>query len=112
MGKGITTNKVAAISMGKRFIQILVIVTALFILLFPAYLRCSNLAEVDLFSTDLSFENPDQDDQLFDQQDGSRAFVLSGASVILLPGANLFGQLPHFSFQTASLDQKTFVLRC
>ena len=107
-----TATKVTAISMGKRFIQILVIVTALFILLFPAYLRCLNLAEVDLSSTDLSFENPDQDDQLFDQQDGSRAFVLGGTSIPFFPGVNLFGQLPRFSFQTASLDQKTFVLRC
>jgi len=112
MGEGITTTTVATISMGKRFIQILVIVTALFILLFPAYLRCSNLAEVDLFSTDLSFENPDQDDQLFDQQDGSRAFVLSGISITFLPGVNLFGQLPRFSFHTASLCEKTLILRC
>jgi hypothetical protein len=98
--------------MGKRHTQIAVIVITLFILLFPAYLRCSNLAEANLFSTDLSFENPDQDDQFVDQQNESKAFALSVFPIICLPGINLSKQLPRFSFQTASFDQKLFVLRC
>jgi hypothetical protein len=100
--------------MRTRLIQaFLVIAISSFILIFPAYLRCSNLAEVNLFSTDLSFENSDQDDQLLDQhQDESKALVVSAFSIIFLPGTNPFEQIPRFFLLTSFLDQTTLILRC
>lgn len=102
----------ATISMEKKLIRILVIVVTLLILFFPNYYRCSNLAEANLFSTYLTFEDPDQDDQFADQPNEPNAFLLNAFPIICLPGINLSKQLLRFSFQTASLRQKTFPLRC
>ncbi len=99
--------------MKRKPIQIfLVIAISAFILVFPAYLRSSNLAGVRLFSTDLSFESPDQDDISSDQQNLSKAFVSSVLTIKLLPGTNLFYQFFHFCFPSSFLDQKTLILRC
>ncbi len=38
-----------------------------FILIFPFYLCSSYFAEANVFSTDLGFDNADQDDQFVDQ---------------------------------------------
>ena len=99
--------------MKKKLIQIsLVMVICAFTLVFPAYLRCSNLAGGKLISTDLSFENPDQEDVFFGQQNESQAFV-SIVFLIKLPlGTNLFDQISPFCFLTSFLDQKTLILRC
>jgi hypothetical protein len=101
--------------MKKRFkrIQIFLVITiSAFILVFPAYLRCSNLAGAKLLSTDLSFENPDQEDVFSDQQNQSKAFVSIVFPIELFPGTNLFEQSSHLLSQASSLDQNTFVLRC
>jgi hypothetical protein len=90
----------------------LAIAISAFILAFPAYLRSSNLAGVRLFSTDLSFENPDQDDIFSYQHNQSKAFVSGALTIKLLPGAILFGQISRFWFLLSFLDQKTLLLRC
>jgi hypothetical protein len=99
--------------MKRKLIQIsLVIVICAFTLLFPAYIRCSNLAGAKLLSTDLSFENPDQEDVFFGQQNESKTFFSIVFLIELPPGTNLFDQISHFCSLTSFLDQKTSILRC
>lgn len=89
--------------------------TAMFflILVFPFYLGYSNFTEANLFSTDLGFENPDQDDQFVDkQQDVSREFVLTFFPFGFLPEAEVFRHSPYFFSQTPSLNEETPILRC
>ena len=90
-----------------------VIVIFLSVLLLPAYLWCSELAEADLFSTDLSFDNPDQDDQSFvGHQNHLETFVSSVFFIMFLSGADPFEQALNSSPRLPSLDQKTCILRC
>jgi len=99
--------------MKKTSIQILLVSgISFFILFFPAYSRYSNLSEMTLFATDLNFENPDQDDQIQDQQQGSDLFSLSEIYAVSLPETNPFESFCHFYSPVLSLDQKNCVLRC
>jgi hypothetical protein len=99
--------------MKRKLIQIsLVIVICAFTLVFPAYLSCSNLAGAKLLSTDLSFENPDQEDVFFGQQNESNTFASIVFLIKLPPGTNLFDQISRFCSLTSFLDQKTSILRC
>jgi len=99
--------------MERKLIQIsLVIVICAFTLVYPAYLRCSNLAGAKFLSTDLGFENPDQEDVFFGQQNESQAFVSIVFLIKLPPGTNLFNQISRFRSLTSFLDQKTSILRC
>jgi hypothetical protein len=99
--------------MKKKPIQIfLVIAVSVFILVFPAYFCCSNLAGVKLLSTDLSFENPDQDDIFSYQNNQSKAFVSSVLTIKLLPETIRFDQIARFWFLASFLDQKVLSLRC
>ncbi len=89
------------------------IAISFFILVFPFYLRYSYFAETNLFSTDLGFENPDQDDQLFDQQqDGPKAFVLTFSPSGFLPKVDVFEHSPYFFSQSPFLNQENLILRC
>ena len=88
-----------------RIQTFLPIAISLFILVFPFYSRCSYFAEANLFSTDLGFENPDQDDQFVDQQqDASKAFVLAFLPFGLFPKAGVFEHSPYFFSQTPFLN--------
>jgi hypothetical protein len=89
------------------------IAISLFILVFTFDLRCSYSAEANLFSTDLGFENPDQDDQFADhQQDGSKAFPLTFSPFGFLSKSNVFRHSLHFFSQTPSPDQENLTLLC
>jgi len=90
----------------------LIIAISLFIPMFSACAHYCNLAEANLFSADLSFENPDQEDLLVDHHKESKAPVSSVFSVILLPRVHLFDQLPRFFISAPSFDEENFVLRC
>ena len=99
--------------MKRSLAQILLAVfISLSIPLFSAYLDYCDLAEADFFACDMSFENPDQDNLSIDPQNESEVFLSSAFSVTSTLSLDLLGQLPHFSFTTCSLDQKTFTLRC
>jgi hypothetical protein len=99
--------------MKRKPIQILlVIVISAFTLFSPAYLRCSNLAGAKFLSTDLSFENPDQEDVFLGQQNQSKTFVSTVLLIKLLPGTDLHGQTSRFCSLASFLDQKTLILRC
>jgi hypothetical protein len=99
--------------MKRKPIQIfLVIAASVFILVFPAYFCCSNSAGVKLLSTDLSFENPDQDDIFSYQNNQLKAFVSSVFTIKLLPEAILFDQTSRFLLLASFPDHKASILRC
>jgi hypothetical protein len=103
--------------MKKKFkrIQIFLVLTiSLFILAFPAYLRCTQLSQTKFVSSDLSFEDLGQEEGLPDNEKelkvfGPTAFLGIGICVL---GTNLFEQSLHLFSHTLSLRHKTSVLRC
>jgi hypothetical protein len=100
--------------MKKRFkrIQIFLALTiSLFILAFPAYLRCTQLSQTKFVSSDLSFENLDQDEGLPDNEKELKVFGPTAFN-ICVSGTNLFEQSLHLFSHTLSLRHKTSVLRC
>lgn len=96
----------------KRIQIFLVITISLFILALPAYLRCTMLSQAKFISSDLSFENPDQEEGLPDNGKGSKVLGPTALFIIFPLGANLFEQSSHLFSHTLSLRQRTFVLRC
>jgi hypothetical protein len=101
--------------MKKRFkrIQIFLALTiSLFILAFPAYLRCTKLSQAKFISSDLSFENLDQEEGLPDNEKELKIFRPTAFLVIFVSGTNLFEQSSHLFFNTLSPRHKTSVLRC
>jgi len=102
--------------MKKRFKSIeipLVIAICLFVLALPGYLRSTNLSETKFASSDLFFENPDQEKGLPDSgENESKVFGQTAFLTIFLLGTNLSEQSSYLFSQTFSLHQKTFVLRC
>ncbi len=96
-----------------RSIQIFLIIgISSFILLFPAYLRYTNLSEINLFPTDLSFENPDQDDDVNSSQHESDGFSTGIDPIPSFPETNLLRQPDLFSHKIASTYQSNSILRC
>jgi hypothetical protein len=101
--------------MKKRFkrIQIfLVIAISLFILSLPAYLLCTQLSQTKFVSSDLNFENPNQEEGLPANEKELKVYGSSGFLIIFLLGTNLFEQSSYLSSQTLSLRQRIVVLRC
>jgi hypothetical protein len=90
----------------------LVIALSLFILAFPAYLRCTQLSQFRFVSSDLSFENPVQEEGLPDNEKESKVYGSSAPFIILHLPANHFEQSSYPLSHTLSLHQKRFVLRC
>ena len=82
-----------------------------FLLVFPAYLRCTDLAGDRILSTDLSFENSDQTDGSAGQENQLKA----STSVIFpksLHETNLFEQFSRLFSRTLSNRREIFVLLC
>ena len=102
--------------MKKRFksIQIpLVIIICLFILALPAYLRFTNSSGSKFASSDLFFENPDQENGLPDNGENElKVFGPTAFFTILLLGTNLSEQPSHLFSRALSFRQKTSILRC
>jgi hypothetical protein len=96
----------------KRIQIFLVIAISLLILLFPAYLPCINLSQTKSVSSDLSFENPDQEERLADNEEELNAYGPSALLIMFLLDINLFGQSSHFFPRSLSLFQKASILRC
>jgi len=90
----------------------LVIAISFFILVLPAYLRFSSLSEIDLFSTDLNFENSDQDDQFDDQRHEPDTFLFNLFPVKSLPGVNFLKDSYKLFSAIPSGAHKIFILRC
>jgi hypothetical protein len=90
----------------------LVTVISAFIVVLPAYFRCSNLKRAKLLSTDLSFERLDEENLLIDRQKQSKVFVSSAFFIIFHLGTNVFEHISCFSYPTFSLNQTSMILRC
>ena len=98
---------------GFKRIQILLAITiSLFILALPACLRCTQLSQTKLVASDLSFENPDQEEGLPDNEKELKVYGPSTLLIMFLLGINLFEQPSHLFPRSLSLRQKTSVLRC
>jgi hypothetical protein len=90
----------------------LAIVISSFIFLSPAYFRYSNLVDINLFTNDLSFEVPDQDNFLTNQQKDPESSIPNALSVLFLSQINLFEVFIGLSCQAFLPQQKPFILRC
>ena len=91
----------------------LVIVISLFVVALPVYLRCTNLSGAKFVSSDIFFENPDQESGPSDTDgNGLKVFGATAFSITFLPGTHLRELLSHLFPQAPSSRQETFVLRC
>jgi hypothetical protein len=96
---------------------LLVLIISLSVPVVSGYLLYCDLADNDLFSPDLEFENPDVDDLFLlpDCQSHLNLFGSIGSNAlfhVFFPETIVSEHLSVFLFQSSSLDQKTLVLRC
>ena len=89
----------------------LIVVISLFILIFPAYLRCTRLSQIKLFSSDIAFENPLQGDGVPDNQKQLKLYGAISFLIMFLLVVSLFERF-HFFPKAPSLFQRMVVLRC
>jgi len=78
----------------------------------PAYLLYCNLAEVNLFANDLSFEAPDQNNFQADQQKEPGGTFPNVHSIPLLSRINLSEVFTNFPWQLLFSEQEPLILRC
>ncbi len=97
---------------GKPAQTIFVIAISAIIFVSPACLHNSLLAGARLLPTDLSFENPDQDDTLSYQPGQSKALVSSVFAVKSPPGTLLFDRIARLWLLVSFPDRKASLLRC
>jgi len=95
----------------KHFHLVLMLGMSLFIPLFLAYSLYVDLSETVLFSSDMSFENPDDED-LSTCQDKFKVFVPTVSSDPLLPLIHFGRGFSFFLYPLTSYTEITPVLRC
>ncbi len=94
-------------------VQILLVVTIFALaLVFSACLQTAHVAEVRLLSSDLTFENPDQDDIFFYQPGQSKASVSTLFTANSLPRIVPFDRTACLWLSAFYLDQEAVPLRC
>ena len=97
----------------KRIQIPLVIAICLFVMTLPAYLRCTDFSVTKIASSDLFFQNPDQENRVPDSgKSDSKVFGLIAFFTIFLPDADLARECLNLFSRPLSLLQKTSVLRC
>lgn len=96
----------------KEGLRSLTVLILLFILLSPAYLSYFDLSQANLFSPDISYESPDQDGLSMGAQSEFKGFAANVPSVCFFPQNDIFKWLFDFFYETLSIDQEPFVLRC
>jgi hypothetical protein len=90
----------------------LIIGFSFFVLGFLAYFHCWNLIVADFHFSDLSFENPDQDNLLTDHVNELKICGSDGLSGVSLLENSVFEQLPLISFRRSCPEPQTLPLRC
>jgi len=90
----------------------LVIAISLFLLALPAYHRCTNFSKTKFVSFDLSFENPEQENGLPDNENELKVFGPAAFFTIFLLGINLFEEPSRLFSRAISLLQENSVLLC
>jgi len=101
--------------MKKRFgwVEIFpVIVISVFILTQLACLCWAKLSQTKFTPSDLSFENPDQEDRLPDNEKELKMYGPSTLFMMFLLAITLFNQPFYLSCQALSFRQRIGVLRC
>ena len=88
-----------------------VIAVSLLILALPAYLHYTQLSQIKFVSSDLCFENPDQEGGLADNEKELKVHGSSAFLIISLLSTNLFEHSFLFS-QVLSSRHKIVILRC
>ena len=89
-----------------------VMAISVFILAHPVYLRCTQLSETKFVSSDLSFENPDQEEELPNKEKQLNGFVPTAFLTVFLLGIKLLDPSSHLFPLPLSLRQETLILRC
>ncbi len=89
----------------------LIMVISLLILIFPTYLRCTQLSQIKFVSSDIGFENSGQEDRVPDSQKQFNVYGAISFLIILLSVINLLERF-HFFSQTPSVFRRIVVLRC
>ncbi len=89
----------------------LIMVVSLFILIFPAYLRCNELSQIKFVSSDIGFENPGQEDGVPDNQKQLKVYGAISFLIMFLSVINLFERF-HFLPQAPFVFRRIVVLRC
>ncbi len=90
----------------------LILVVSFFVLGFPACFHSWISAETDVYSTDLSFENPDEDPLPTDPPHELKIPATHGWIHVFFLNATVSEQLAVTPFEEPSLDEKTPTLRC
>jgi hypothetical protein len=101
----------------KRPAILFAFIISLSIPVLSSYLLYCDLADDDLFSPDLKFENPDLDDLFLASyyQNNLKLFGSIGLSAlfhVFFLEASVFEPLSLFPSQASSFNQNTLVLRC
>ncbi len=91
---------------------LLVLAICLLLALCPAYLQYNDLTEIDFLSPHPSFENPDQENLLSDDQGRSKISVLTFSPEISLFGYFFSEPIPRVPFQIFSRELPATQLRC
>ncbi len=92
---------------------LLVMLICLIIPVLPVYLGSTSPSGDKFPSSDFLFENPDQENSLFDRIEGElKIFGPFAFFAIFLIGTSLSDQSSYLSSRSLSLRHKTSVLRC
>ncbi len=98
---------------GIKVVQIsLILAISFLIAILPVHQHYCTLADADLFPTDLSIENPDQEDLWIDRQENTGMFASYVLSIVLPSVDSALNPFPSFFFQAPSFSQRRFILRC
>jgi hypothetical protein len=76
------------------------------------FFRYAGLSRIAPFSTDLSFENSDLDDQFKDYQRGSDACLSTMFLIVLFSGTSHSGMAPHLASLASPLNKRILFLLC
>jgi hypothetical protein len=94
-------------------IQIFLVISISFSFpVFSTYFHYNDLAEANFLSTNLYYQNLDQENLLAAYQSELKVFGSSSFFNGFLLATHLFSQSSHFFCHVLSLDQKTLILRC
>jgi len=91
---------------------VLAIAISLFILALPACHRCTNFSKTKFVSFDLSFENPEQENGLPDNENELKVFGPTAFFTTFLLSINLFEEPSRLFSRAISLLQENSVLLC
>ena len=109
MARHLLPHQDMKVKLSRVFVALMI---SVLVFLFPAYVRFADLADDDLFPSDLSFENPDDNNPLIDEHKELKVFVSATSFDIFFLEINTFEHIPCFFLLIDPFDRKTFVLLC